>query len=276
MNKRIIFSDNGTLSDFSVELDKYKSGTKVMPFVAADDYLFIGSRLPFNHFYFKLSVLNILPSSMSIDYWSTNGWNSMVELTDETAGLTASGYVTFTPDEEAPWTMANTNGSGQTITGLETVTIYNMFWLRISFSADLSLTTALQWIGNIFSNDDDLYAEFPDFSKADNLTSFQSGKTDWQEQAVVAANVIIQDLIDDRIIDDGSQILIKEDFRLPSVAKVAEIIFRAFGDDYIDDRKEVREEYKQRMKKRVPRIDKNKNGKEEVFERSSTSGWLSR
>lgn len=289
MNKRVLFSDNGTLKDFSVAMDEYKGSGKAFPYTTGEDFLFIGSRLPFNHTYFKLNKVNTVDCQMTAQYWNGSEWVNFVEMNDETNGFKQSGFLTFVPNRDKPWMMSSTNYSGQIVDGLDSITIYDLYWIRISFDQTfigpeiLPVTVPsvfddvdMQWIGNIFSNDYDLAGEYPEFVRQSVMTAFASGKTSWEEQHVIAGKVLIDDLIKKSSIDDGSQIIQKSDYTLASVHKVAEIIANAFGDDYIDQKKSSREEYSQRMNKRINRVDTNKNGREDVAERTTTTGWFGR
>jgi hypothetical protein len=274
--KRILFSDNGTLKDFTSALNNYASGTKNFNYTVSQDALYIGSKMPFNHVYFKLGAVNSVSANMSVAYWNSNAWEPVVELMDETNGLTQSGMIKFFPSKQSTWQMSSTNSDGQTVDGLTSIKIYDLYWLKITFDQTLTSTTYLDWVGNIFSNDDDLSAEFPDFAKSSVKTSFKPGKQDWEEQHVKAANILAQDLIDKGIIYETGQILNAEDYRESSVMKCAEIIFRALGDDFSDQRQQAREEYQLRLAKRIHVIDTNADAIEQVIERRQESGWLSR
>lgn len=276
MNKRVLFSDNGTIQDISTELDEYANGTKIVPLVAAEDFIYIGSRLPFNHLYFKLKTLNVSPSTMTAKYWDGSNWIDFVEFKDQTNGFTSSGFVNFVPNRDKPFMMCSTNYSGQKVQGLETVTIYDLYWVRLSFSADLDATTELKWLGNLFSNDNNLAGEYPDFVRPNVMTAFKAGTTDFEEQHVIAANLIVDDLINRGIVNDGAQILNRSDYTMAAVHKVAELICNAFGDDYADQKKAAREEYQARLQKRIHKVDVNKSGSEEPFERKNSTGWISR
>lgn len=278
MNKRIFFSDNGTLIDCSTFLEEFRpSLTKVIPFVSAQDKIFIGSRLPFNHLFVKLKTANTLPSNMDVEYWDGTSWVSVVELSDETLGFTQNGFVYFTPNRERSWKLSNTNYSSEKVTGLESVCVYDMYWLRIGFSADLDLTTELQFVGNKFSDDYDLQGEFPELGKTSVMNAFKAGTTSFEEQHIIAAGRLVEDLVNKGVIDDGSQILNRDDYKSASIMKVAEIIFNAFGDDYKDDKAAARKEYETRLgNKRIHKVDMNKNGGEDVQERTNTTGWMSR
>ena len=273
MNKRFLYLDNGVLSDWTVALNNYKNGSKAMPFVANEDYLFIGSRLPFNHFYVKLTQSNAHISSLSIEYWGNNGWVPSVNTIDETDAFANSGFISFTPNRDTPWKREE---KSSTIPQLSNVLIYDYYWLRITFVPDLHVNTSIDWIGNIFSDDNDLAAEFPDLVRSNVLTAYQAGKTNWQEQAVKAAEIIEHDLVNRGILDGNESILDREWYKNASVQKTAEIIFSAFGDDYVDQRARAREEYGLRLVKRLAGVDKNMNATEDVFERQVVTGFLSR
>lgn len=289
MENRVIYSDNGTLRDLSVAMNNYHSMNSVFNYVKDEDYLFIGSRLPFNNIFFKMNSPNTVPCAMSVDCWDGSSWVPVVECIDETEGFTKSGHIQFTPNRSKSWSRDDTNDNGSAITGLGSIIIYDRYWIRISFSEsfigvtidndpdpDTNDDVRLSWVGNIFSNDYDLSSEFPDLVKTNVLTSFSPGKTSWEEQSAKAAQVIIQDLIDKQVIKDRGQILDWREFTNASVQKTAEIIFASFGNDFVDQGKAAREEYKQRISKKQYRVDLNNNAIEDVGERFNETGFLSR
>ena len=276
MNKRILYSDNGTIRDFSVNLNKYNATESEFSYVAGEDFFYIGSRLAFNSIYFKLNASNTLPTSMIIEVFDGQNWVLVNELIDETEGFSKSGNITFVPDRDSQWQVSDTNSSGQVVDGLESVKIYDKYWIRVSFTDDLDADCSLLWVGSIFSDDSDLGAEYPDLVKTSVISAFQSGKLHWEEQHVKAGEVLIQDLMINRVIMESGQMLEREDYRIASVQKVAEIIFNAFGDDYTDQKQRAREEYQRRLSNPMKKIDTNFNGVEEKSESFSSQGWLSR
>jgi hypothetical protein len=277
MNKRVFFSDNGVLRDFSVNLNKYDSTESVFDYKTGEDYFFIGSRLPFNQLYFKLVTLNELPANMYVEVWDGSQWQFVNEVIDETGAFSDSGYITFYPDRDYGWDLADTASTGEVVEGLESVKIYDRYWLRLSFDADLTEGVSLSWLGNIFSDDGDLGAEYPDLIKTNVLSSFKSGKTNWEEQHVRAAYIIEQDLIINKVAISPEQILDREDYRLASVQKTAEIIFNAFGDDFTDNKQRAKEEYQRRISAPNKKIDRNANAVEDRYETmNESSGWLQR
>jgi hypothetical protein len=277
MINRILYSDNGTLSEWTPELEKFQSGSQTFSLVSAEDAIYIGSLFPFNHKYFKMGATpNAETASIAVKYWDGDEFVDVVNVVDETsvsgASLGQSGFITWTPDEDKLWSMEHT----EDITELNTIKIYNMYWTKITFSADLTASVILSWLGQVFSDDDDLGSEFPLLNRAAMLTAFESGKTDWEEQHVKAAEILIKDLIESNVIDNRNQILLREKFKLASVSKCAELAFRGFGDDYADDRRDARQEYNSRKKLRVYMVDKNEDALLQNSEARTRHGFLSR
>jgi hypothetical protein len=108
------------------------------------------------------------------------------------------------------------------------------------------------------------------------LTSFETGKANWEEQHVKAASLIIQDLKKKGIIVGSEQVLEKSILAPASVCKVAEIIFNAFGRDYNDQRLAAKEEYEKRMDLSKYLVDTDNNGILGPEEVKYTQGWLTR
>ena len=280
MNYRIIHSDNGTLKDLSHSLNKYTSGSEVIPLSASEDYLYIGSRYPFNSLYFKAGVANSVTSVLYVSYWDGNKWQGAVEIADATNGFKNSGYISFVPSRRhSGWTMDNTrNGDEVTenITGLGGLVVYDMYWMRIKCSVDLSGTTSLSWLGHIFCDDEDLYSEYPLFNSSGLKSAFKSGKTDWEEQRVRASILLVEDLVSGGIIEDQGQLLDTSKLRTSCVTKTAQLIFNALGDDYIDDSRKAYGEYNTRLKKGLYNIDSNDDAILDNVELDARQGYLVR
>jgi hypothetical protein len=277
MSNRIIYSDGTTLLDLSPELARYKSGTAVIDSFQTTHALYIGQRSPFNHFFVKMGdVANTNPTQMVVHYWDGTVWVPAVDTQDVTSGLSQDGFVEFYPNKNKGWTRETTNFDGDVVTGLEDIVIYDLFWARITFTAILDNDIELRFIGQKFSDDDDLASEYPDLVRSTVLTRFEAGKTSWEEQHVRAAEIIEQDLIQKRVIKDKGQILERDAYRLASVHKVAEMIFGAFGDDYADQKLAARHEYKDRMDKVIYLVDESEDGILDPYETKKQQGWLSR
>lgn len=281
MFTRIIFSDNGVLRDFSTNLSNFQQGTETLDYVAAEDKLFIGSPFPFNHKYFKVSVQNTNAAVLSIKLWDGSEFVDSVEIIDETSvggiPINQTGYISWVPDKEETWTREDTVIRNQEkVTGLGNITIYDNYWAEFTWDADFDITTALSFVGNLFSNDDDLAAEFPDLVRSDTLNGFESGKTDWEEQHIKAAELLIEDIQGQHVITDGNQILDRRAFKNSSVQKAAEIIYNAFGDDFEDQRLAALKEYQKRLGRDILNLDLNSNARLDSVERRVRQGRLIR
>lgn len=277
INQRVIFSDNGTLSDISVEVNDFRSQAQVLPVVAAQDYIYIGSLLPFNHKWIQTSVVNDQASAMSVDIWWSRGWVAAVDLFDLTksSGVTLAqpGILRFTMNRLKGWDRELDSAD---VTGLTGTNINNYYWIRLSFSADLNAATALSYIGHKFSDDDDLYAYYPDLNNSVIQGRFEAGKTDWNEQHFMAAEIIIRDLRAKDIIFERDQILDYELFLEASVHKVAELIYWAFGSAYADHVTRARQLYTEAMNLKRFNLDINRDGQLTEAERFLSTRFMER
>jgi len=142
---RIIHKDNSVLRDYSVSLANYLSGTQVIAYVAAEDALYIGSDLPFNHRWVEVSVVSATTSTLSVSLWNGSAWEAAVDVVDETSvagvALARSGFVSWVPDRLKTWSFEDTT---ERVSDLSTLKIYDKYWAKLSYSADLTGTTALK------------------------------------------------------------------------------------------------------------------------------------
>lgn len=282
INNRVIWKDNSSLKDLSAVLNNIFSGSSVIPFVADEDKIYIGSDLPFNHRYFKVDVVNDQASAVSVHIWDGSEWVAAVDVIDQTIdstgaiSLSKSGIISWVTDRNQSWskedTTENMDGSG-----LETLKIYKMYWVRLSFSANLKTSTAIKYVGHKFSTDEEFSGYYPDLGRTNVKASFQTGKTNWDEQAVLAAEEIIRDLRKKDLIHSGSQIFGWEEFSDCSCHKTAEIVYRAFGADYEDRREAAFDDYVNALDKvQFNSLDKDADGRVEDYEKCHPGGRLVR
>lgn len=281
LTNRIVWSDNGTNIDISNEMASVAGVSKVLPIVAAQDYIYLGSEFPFNHRYITVKVANDQSATVSaVHLWNGSSWEAALDVQDFTAAsgktLAQSGHIVWTPDPNKSWMKDNTNHSGHTITGLSGMSIFNLYWVRLTFSADLKNTTELQYIGHKFADDNDLKLQYPDLVRSNVYLQFLAGKTTWEEQHVIAAEQIINDMKEKNILKSKNQIL---DYRLltqPAVHKVASLIYNALGQDYRDLKNDAEANYKKAMSQRIFNVDTNMNATLEDGEVYIGTGYLRR
>lgn len=280
-SRRIIYSNNSVLSDVSKSLTDYYSDDETLSIVASEDAIYIGQRMPFNHLYFKMgTVVNAIVSNINIAYWDRQNWIPCAEIMDETSSsgktLAKSGFITWVPDRNKLWAQQSTNHNADKVTDLTALNIYDLYWIKITFSVSLTASIKLSWIGNLFSDDNDLGAEFPDLVRSTVMTAFKAGKTTFEEQHYLAAEIVKNDLRSKNVILDQGQILDKNDLKLASVMKCAEIIYSAFGDSYKDNRTDARKEYELRINKSLPKVDTYKTATVEIDNYPFTMGGITR
>lgn len=280
LNNRVIHDDNGTLVDLSKKLNNAFSSSVVLPFVAADDYIYLGSEFPFNHRYFLIDVANGVDTVASVEIWNGSSWVPAVDVIDQTEGddgvsFSQSGILSWVTNRTKAWSREDTT-ENMTGSGLETLKIYNLYWVRISFDGDFDVTTSVKYVGHKFSTDEDLGGQYPDLVRTNVKAAFKSGKTNWDEQHIIAAEQIISDLRKRQIILSGNQILDWDFFTDAAIHKVAEIAYTAFGADYEDRKKNAREAYDEAMDKVVFPVDKNVDGHRDIEETVPSYGRVRR
>lgn len=262
MKNKIIYSDNGTLSDITPKLSDYYSSTQAFSWVAAEDALYIGSSYPFTSKYFKVSSANVTAGILTVSYWDGATWRAMSDSVDKT-GLSGtpfanSGYLEFTVDKLYPWTRDDTVIQSTTnITGLGDVTIYDLYWIKITASSNISMT--LSWMGDVFCTDDDIGGLYPHLLDSTFIDDWESGKTDWEEQRVVATQAAIQYL---KTINLNSEDLLldKSELSLATAYWAVGLIFSAMGDGYADKVREVKEVAEKMLSGQSFTKDKDLNG----------------
>lgn len=261
MLDRIILSDNGTLTDITEATHTYSTTGTVHSFVAAEDALYIGSRFPMSEKFFKASGGL---GNVTVKYWDGDAFSPVIDIRDLTNGLSQDGYIKIVPDRDNGWSKSDTSD----ISSLSGITIYGQYWMEITVDADATIDLA--WIGDLFCQDTDIGAEYPDLNRTTVMDAFSSGKTDWEEQRAVATQFMVEDLVGRAVIQSSNQLFEVERFRRTCVARVAEVIFSAFGNDYEDDRTKARKAYSERFNRLHVLKDENSDGLEQEKEAKRT------
>jgi hypothetical protein len=227
-NNRVILSDNGTLTDISDKLNDLTGESVVIPFVAAEDAIYVGSNLPFNHRYFSMTVVNDLASNIEVAMWDGDEWKDAVNILDQTRdsatstkSLAQSGHVSWELSKDDRW--ARDDNEDMTGSGLETLKHYDLYWARFKWSADWTATTSVLHLGQKFSEDADLAILYPDLNRTEVKDGFLSGKTNWNEQHLQAAEIIFRDLtwLNKEVMISANQIIRWDLFKEASVHKTS-------------------------------------------------------
>jgi hypothetical protein len=151
-----------------------------------------------------------------------------------------------------------------------------MYWVRIHFSASLTNTTEIKYIGHKFNTDDELYSLYPDLNNTHLKTAFASGKTTWDEQSFLAGQEIIRYLKANHVVRHKSQIMDYDLFNHAGIHKTAELIYSALGKDYAQDKSMARLGFQESIDLDQFHIDTNRDGNLEETEQFRNSGILYR
>lgn len=233
---RVIRGDNGALSDYSL-LNQDPSSTMDVSLVKDEDYLYIGKFFPFNNFYAIMgSTLNAVTASIKIEYWEGDEWVEVVDILDGTSSngvpLAKSGAIQFTTDEDKRWSSIDDTSESPAPDDLRDVTIYNLYWLRISFTETLTSGALLDKITYAFTEHERLVNI--DHTVNNYLTSF--GVTDWTQKIITASEHIVQLMNQRGLIKTEGQILNFEDVSLATEYKTLALIYASLGKSFVTER----------------------------------------
>lgn len=271
--QRVILSDNGTLSDLSRSVGDLFSQNSTLAIVAAEDAIYLGSDQPFNHRYIKVSTANTSTASVSVSIWTGSAFTAAVDVIDFTSvggkTLAASGIIQWTTNRTSGWVRVNDSAD---VTGLTGTAIYDMFWVKLTFSANLYASTAVSYIGQKFSDDSLLGGYYPDLVRSKLIMAHTSGKSDWTEQHVLAGEELVRDLRVRRYVTSGAQVFDWELFAVPAMHKCAHIIMSGLGEDYADRATDAQEAYQNELENTMAGLDRNKDGRLSQEERKPVVG----
>ena len=269
---RIFTSDNGTLTDVSLESSNAEGFT--VPEVAAEDYVYIGQYFPFNNVHIEMgSTVNAEASAMSVQYWSNQEWTDTVDIIDGTkssgATLAQAGVVQYSPDRRENWKIVQDTTEGDYPPELSTLELYNLYWMRIKFSADLTAGTEIKSIGYQFCDDaalTDINPEINDF-----LTSWEAGKTNWRDQIAIATRYVIADLKSRGLIVHAGNVLRFDDYYFPTAYRTLINIYSELGENYADKVEKYEKNYSRLLEIQRHTVDRDSNARVSRAETSNVA-----
>jgi len=276
-SQRVFISDGGTLTDVTLDLNDFREGNASAA-LTTDDYIYIASERPFNSRYFKLTPYNAESATVSIEIWGSNGWFSAVDVVDETKGFNEDGYIRFNLDRDnrRSWTKQD-DSKNVTDVGSQ-VDVFEMYWLRVSFSTDLSGTTALRHIGTLFSSDDDLFSYYPDLRNSGLMAAWETGKADWIEQGFSAANEILRELRRKSITFGraGFSLMDVGLYNEASIHKTAQIIYAGLGESFDAPEAKAAKAFREALDMTYHRVDVTGDGTLSQGEKKLRTGFTRR
>lgn len=259
---RLIKSDNGTLTDISLA-NQNESTDLVMNLTVSEDYIYVGQQYPFNNFYIQSDVANDVASVMSIEYWDGSVWKNAVDVLDATSvngvSLAQSGVVQFSPDYHYRWSFVpDTSDTAMSPTELRTLTIYNLYWIRIKWSATLNALTTIKKITYCFSSHQQI--DNRDSTINAYLGSFAVGKTSWENEIITASMDVVLELKRKNLIVHEGQVLRFDDVSNATDWRTLINIYRDLGGDYKEKYDDALKEYSNALDVRRFSFDVNNDG----------------
>lgn len=264
---RIIYKNDTVLTDYSREMSDINANTLPVVIVPAEDAIYIGSDLPFNHRYFIQSSVNAVAGLVSVSIWDGLAFTPAVDVIDLTSvsgvPFAQDGLIMWTTDRESGWSQEY---STENIPELSTLKIYNNYWVKLTFSSAVAAT--FQYIGHKFAKDSDLNAYYGDLNRASVREAFYEAVTpNWNTVHVAAAEEIVRDLRSSKVVVSVNQIFDPDTFRDAACHKLAEIVYSSFGPSHADRLNFAVVKYKEAMNKLVFGVDRNANGRLDFSEK---------
>lgn len=281
IDQRVLFWDDSAVAftDITKEVNTYDSGSTSLTFDAGD-YLYIGSFFPINHKFFKLTA-NVTAAIPTIEIFGASQWNAVVDIIDYTdvsgTSFAQSGVLQFTPDRDESWNLVSDTSEEAYLTEFQNgPTIYDKYWIRIGFDTP-GVSSALSYVGSLLASESDLFAEYSHLRDTILLDSWETGKTDWEEQRVVASEYVVTDLKKRSIIKERSQILDTSILQEPCVHRTAKTIFSGLGPkNYESEIENAGKHYSEAINLQKFEVDANANGQKDRSEQTITTRRMTR
>lgn len=278
--QRVLWNKVATIYDVSPELNSFRTGSAVFAYTAATDAIYIGCEAPFAHKFIDVKVANAVAGTLSVHLWDGAAWRAVIDLVDGTAvagaSLAQDGTLSWTVDPDfAGW---QTENDSTDVSGLSLgPRVLNLYWMRLTYSANMTATTELNYVGDLFCDDDDLETRYPDFRHQNLKTAYGSStKTDWQEQCAAAGEELVRELRRRGLIRRREQIIDSSLLNIPATHLTASIIYGGLGSNYVAHAARAIEHYRGSLDLSYFEIDSNADGVIDDGEKQKTTWYGTR
>ena len=266
LTQRVIFDT----TDISIAVGDPKNGLYSAAY-GTGKYMYIGASCPLNNLWVEfLTPASSTAGAPVIEVWYNAQWTPVVDIIDQTSGMTASGRIAWTIDIDNGWSIEVRSAT----VGLTGTSIYHRYWARISWQNTWS--AKIDYIGQKFSSDCSLSNIYPDLMQPQVMNGFKSGKTNWDKQHFAAAELVIKELRKRNIIKFGHQLMDFSLFEDAATHKVAENIYYAFGSAFKDHALAASKRYKEEMDSKMYSADFDMDGHVTPSEVANRSGYMTR
>jgi hypothetical protein len=199
-----------------------------------------------------------------VSYWNGTSWAAVDDLSDQTSlngdTLGQDGFISWT--NKADWVK-------KSLTGVDTD--IQLYWIKVTVSANLSASTKLHSVLNLFCDQTLLSAYYPEI--VSNTAFLPRGKQNFLDQLIAAKDLIVTRLKQRHLIEDESQVIDINSVAMAAVHACAWIILAPIATS--DSTKELRDQAFKAMNDEVNQlslgVDQDKDGIVTEAERSSIS-----
>jgi hypothetical protein len=251
-----IFRQDATLTDLS--LNNFDDNQTID--INAGETCYILQRFTFNHLFFEVSSANTAESTMKVEYHDGTAWREAVDYLDSTMSglctLGKTGVFQFQRRQDYGWNRITDTSKTSIPTELNELHLYNMYAMRLIFSG--AVKCKIKTIQYAFCTSDDLACY--DVEINSYLSSFQTGKTNWNKEIMTASKLMVMDLKTRGIIDNKGQILTFDDFVSACAYKTLYLIYSNLGKGYEEKKKQASDEYNSLLSIKRFTIDENQDG----------------
>lgn len=275
---RVLYSDNGSLTDYSIE-SQLNTETFLAPLVASEDYIYVGQYYPFNNLFIDLSVANDTASVLSVEYWDGRLWKTAVDVLDGTKSqgktLKRSGIIQWSPDIDFSWSEITDTSRNQSALELQSVELYNLWWVRLKVSSTIDATTAIKTIGYRFTDTGMMSGIDPEINEYLQPWGGAS-KTNWDEQIQLASLYLVADLKASGLIVHPGNVLRFDDVSLATANRTLAMIYAQLGEAFKPKMKDALDVYNSLKNIKRFTFDSDRNGRVDRQEISNTVGQMIR
>lgn len=191
LNRRKLRVLNGA-TDITTDANSPSSG-QVPLVLLTTDALYLGWHEKFASRYFQFATLNVNPTTIAVKYWNGNTFVSVEDTIDQTIGFTANGFLSWV------------NKSDWSRSAIAPLVDEQLYWVKITVSADLSAGTSLQAILNLFCDDGVVRGLYPEVITDSRY--LPPSRTNFLEQYITAKDLVVTRLIQKKVITDESQVI---------------------------------------------------------------------
>jgi hypothetical protein len=272
---KVILSRAGALTDITEEMrgNWSSAGYNLGAFLANTDFIYLGQKHQFNNKYISFETVNSTPAKMKIEYRRTDTWEQFRRQYDQTDGFNKDGWISW--EERLEWIKRDTRLISElsTLPGRDDDYWDQMYWIRISFDADLAAMT-IRNIKTMFADGSYFPSIFPEINEY-----LPTGQADFMPQLELAKDFIVKELMQKNLISYEDQIKNIDDWALHcSYRAIVLILAPISGDErLIKVKVDMDRMAKETYVGAAASIDTNKNEVLDPIEREPGGmDWLTR